>query len=185
MNISSQNETYDYYTPSGPPNHSSINGVLDHRSSKETIQLYQRSISNSSFHTNYATAAIDSDEDLFGLSRQGPLPLVSHHSSDSSSDRVFISDDKSLHSLDKTTLGFRNQSLSTICTTREHQSNRNSTTSFIPMQNFSSPSLSCLQDEAKSFSPSTPSSFRAIAPTRITDPSLSQIPVSVDPPTPR
>lgn len=182
MDISSQNETYNYYTPSGPPSRISINGVLDHRSSKETIQLDQRSISNSSFHTNHATTAID--EDMFGLSRQRPLPLVSRNSSDSSSERVIISDDKSFHSLNKTTSGFRNQSLSTVSTTHEHQSNRNSGTSFIPMQNSCSPSLSHLQDEAESFLSSTPSSSRAIAPSLITDPSPSQIPVYVDPLTP-
>ena len=170
MDISSQNETDDYYTPSGLPSRTSINGVLDRRSSKETIQLYQRSISNSSFHSNHATAAID--EDVFDPSRQGPLPLVSHHSIDSSSDRVFIFDDKSFYSLDKMS-GFRNQSLSTVCKTHEHQSNRNSTASFIPMQ-----------DQAEFFLPSTPSSSRAIAPTLITDPSPSQIPVYVGPPTP-
>ena len=183
MNVSSQKETYDSYTPSCPSSRTSVNGVLlVHRSSKETIQSYQGSISNSTFHTNYVTTAAI-DEDLAGLSRQGPLPLVPNHPSNSPSGRVSISDNKSFHSLEKMSSELRNQSLSTVCTIREYESNHNSTMSSIPMWNFCSPSLSYLQDEAESFLPSTPSYSRAIAPTLISDPGSSRIPVYVDSPT--
>ena len=85
----------------------------------------------------------------------------------------------SLSTLEKTTEGFQNQSLSTarVCTICERESNCDSTTSSIPMQNFCFPGLSCLQDEAESFLPSTPSSSRAIAPTLMSDPLYVDSPI--------
>ena len=85
----------------------------------------------------------------------------------------------SLSTLEKTTEGFQNQSLCTarVITICERESNRNSTTSSIPMQNFCFPGLSCLQDEAESFLPSTPSSSRAIAPTLMSDPVYVDSPI--------
>lgn len=137
MSLSSQKETYDSYTPSSPPNRTSTNAVLHHRSSKETIQSNQGSISNSSVHMNHTST----DEDLFGLSKQGPS---------------VTSDDKSSHSEEKTTFGLRNQSRSTVCTIREPEPNRNYPASFAPRKESRSLSLSSVEDEAKSSLPSSP-----------------------------
>ena len=170
MRLSPQKETYDSYTPSGPSSR-----VLYHESSKETIQSHQGSISNSSFHT--ATAAIDKEP--LDLSEQGSFPPVSYHSLDSTGGRVPpISDYKSFHSHQKQTFGFRNQSLSTVCATRELESNRSSTATSPPKEKFRSLGLSLpsLKDGAESSLPSTPRRSRAVALTVITDLIPSPIP---------
>lgn len=123
MRSSSKKETSDSNTPSGPSRRSrtSINGVLHHRTSKATIQSYQGSISNSSVHTT--TAVIY--EDRFGFSEQGAPPSVFHHFPDSYNGQVsYISDDKSIHSFEKQDFGTRNQSQSTVCTTRPRSQGR-------------------------------------------------------------
>jgi hypothetical protein len=161
MSISSREVTYDSYTPSGSsssgprPSRISINGVLYHPSSKETLQSHQGSISNSSFHSS--TAAIDKDP--FVLSGQDPSS----------------SDHKSLHSLLKTTFNFRNQSLSTVCTIRDTESNRGSTATSTPRQSFSFPSVEVPEDEAEFSSHLffTPLSPLPIFPTPIADSSPS------------
>ena len=104
MTSSSQKETYESNTPSASSSCTSVDGVFHHRSSK-TIQSYQGFLSNSSVHTTTAVF----HEDLFGVSEQDP----------DSSNIPFslISDDKSLHYLEKRSFGTRNQSQSTVCTT--------------------------------------------------------------------
>ena len=136
--ISLQKVTYDSYRPSGSGSSSlsqrclpgssriSINGALYHKSSEETLQSHQGSISNCSVH-NF-TAAID--EDPLELSGQDPS----------------ISDHKSLHSLLKTTFEFRNQSLSTVCSIRVPESNRGSTATSTLRHSLS---LSSLNDKAE------------------------------------
>ena len=185
MSLSSQKDTNDSHTPSASSSRSPLNRVLRHRSSKETIiQSPQGSISNFSVHS--PPAAIYKD---LGFSVQGsliPLPPVSNHSSDlsSSGQEPSISDHKSSHSLEKRTFGFRNQSLSTVCTTRDDESDCNSIATSTPRQRFRSLSLASLEDEANSSLPPSPDSFRATAPTLITDPSPSPSPVDAVPPSP-
>ena len=175
MILPSRKETYDSYTPSVSSS-ASMNGVLHHRSSKETIQSQEGSISNFSFHS--ATAAID--KDLFDLSRQGHL---SNHSSNTSNGQdPSISDYKSSHSLEKPTFRFRNQSLSTVCTISEPESDRSSTATSTPRHRFHSLSVSSLEDDAESSPPSTPRSSRAITPILITYPSPFLSPVNAVPP---
>ena len=171
MGLSSQKETHESYTRPVSSSCTSINGVLHRRPSKETIQSQEGSISNFSFHS--ATAAIDKDRlDLFG---QGHL---SNHSSNTSNDQdPSISDHKSAYSLEKPTFGFRNQSLSTVCTIYEPESGRNSTATSTPRQ-----SVSSLEDEAESSPPSTPCTPCVVAPTLIAGPSPSPSPVHADPP---
>jgi hypothetical protein len=67
------------YTPSGPSSLTSARGALHHKSSKESIQSHQTSLSNFSTHT--APSAVYKDrEDLLG---QGRRPHTSrHHASD-------------------------------------------------------------------------------------------------------
>ena len=170
MSISAQKlevpVTYDSYTPSGSSSSSprsssctSINGALYHKSSEETLQSHQESISNSSVHTS--TAAIDKDRfELFG---QDPSS----------------SDHKSLHSLLKTTFDFRNQSLSTVCSIRDPESNRGSSAISTPWYSLSS--LPSLESEAESSSSLffTPRSSLHIFPTLSTDPSPSPSPSPV------
>jgi hypothetical protein len=71
-------QTYDPHTPSDSSSRTSISGVLYHKSSKETIQSPHGSISNSSDHTSASKDTIP--KDVFGLSEQGPFPVVSRHS---------------------------------------------------------------------------------------------------------
>jgi hypothetical protein len=168
MSISSQKlevpVTYDSYTPSSLSSSSprssrtSINVALYHKSSEETLQSHQGSISNSSVHT--FTGAIVKDP--FELARQDPSS----------------SDHKSLHSLLKTTFDFRNQSLSTVCSIRDPESNRSSTATSTPRHSLILPSL---EDETESSSSLyfTPRSSLAIFPTLITDPSPSPSPSPV------
>ena len=180
MNFSSQKETYDSYTPSASSSRTSINGVLHHRSSKETIQSPQGSISN--FSVNSPTTSIY--KDMLNFSVQSPLLPVSCQPSDSSSSGrdPSISDHKYLHSLEKRTFGFRNQPLSPVCTIRDDESDCSSTASSTPRQNFRSLSLASLGDVAESSPPSSPGSSRATAPPLITDPSPGPSPVDTLPP---
>ena len=165
MSISSQKlevpVTYDSYTPSSSSSSSprssctSINVALYHKSSEETLQSHQGSISNSSVHT--FTGAIVKDP----FERQDPSS----------------SDHKSLHSVLKRGFDFRNQSLSTVCSIRDPESNRSSTaTSTLPGHSFI---LTSLEDETESSSSLyfTPRSSLAISPALITDPSPSPSPV--------
>ena len=149
--------TYDSYRPSGSSSLSprslprssctSINGALYHKSSEETLRSHEGSISNCSVH-NF-TPAID----------EAPLELSGQDPS--------ISDHKSLHSLLKTTYNFRNQSLSTVCSIRDPESNRGSTATSTLRHSLS---LSSLDDEAESsLRPSL-----AVSPTLITDSRPSQ-----------
>jgi hypothetical protein len=157
MSFFSRKVTYSSYAPSG---RTSINGVLHHRSSKATsIQSHQESISNSSIHT--VTAAIHRDH-----SGRGSLPSVSNDPSESSS----ISDHKSFQHLQKTTFDLQNQSLSTLSTTREPESNGGFTTISTQRQEFRSLSLSSLEDENETSPPSSPHVFRDIDSTLTTDP---------------
>jgi hypothetical protein len=156
MGFSSQAETHDSNTPSNASSHTSTIGNAPYRSSsRETIQSYQESISNSSVHT---TSTASTHGDLFGHSGQGP-------------DRDFpIPDHKSSHSLEKRTFGLRNQSLSTVCTIREPESDRGSIETSTPEQELRSLSLPSLENEAVSSLPSTPHSSAQIP---VTDPSPS------------
>ena len=156
MGFSSQKETHDSNVPTNTSSHSSITGnVLYRRSSKETIQPYRGSISNSSMHTT--STATTHEEDLSGPSwGQGPdrnLPIPDH---------------KSSHSLEKLTFGDRNQSLSTVYTIREPESDRSSIEASTPTQELRSLSLASLEDKAVSSLPSTP---RPSAYSPVTDPS--------------
>ena len=154
MGFSSQEEIHDSNTPSSAA--SSYTSIIDNaryrRSSRETIQSYQESISNSSVHT---TSTATTHEDPISPSGQG-------------SDRDFpIPDHKSSHSLEKRTFDLRNQSLSTVCTIREPESDRSSLETSTPEQELRSSSLS-LENEAVSSLLSTP---RSSSP--VTDPSPS------------
>ena len=148
MGFSSQEETHDANVPTNTSSRTYITGnhVLYRRSSKETIQSYQGSISNSSVHT---TSTASTHEDLFGPSGQLEGP-----------DRDFpIPDRKSSHSLEKLTFGLGNQSSSTVCTIRGPESDRSSIETSTPEQELRSLSLgSSLGNEAISSLPSTPRS---------------------------
>ena len=169
MSISSQKlevpVTYDSYTPSGSSSSSprssrtSINGALYHKSSGETLQSHQESISNSSVHTS--TGAVGKDP--YELAEQDPSG----------------SDHKSLHSLLKTTFDFRNQSLSTVYSIRDPESNRGSTAISTPWYSLSS--IPSLESEAESSSSLffTPRSSLPLFPTLSTDPSPSPSPSPV------
>jgi p21-activated kinase 1 len=142
MVFSSQEETHDSNIPSNTSSRTST---------------CQGSISNFSVHT--ASTASIHEEDPFGSSEQGP-------------DRdSLIPDSKSSHSLEKLTLGLRNQSLSTVCTVpHEPESDRSSIDTFTPKQEHRLLSLPSLENEAVSSLPSTP---RSSAYSPVTDPSPS------------
>jgi p21-activated kinase 1 len=144
MRFSSQEEIQDSNVPMNTSSRTSITGNIQYRrSSKETIRSYQGSISNSSVHT---TSTTTTHEDLFGPSGQGPdqnLPIPDH---------------KSSHSLEKLTFGDRNQSLSTVYTIREPESDRSSIETSTPTQELRLLSLPSLENEAASSLPSTPRS---------------------------
>lgn len=109
MVFPSQKETYDSNTP---PDLSSRTSMNEARYSKRTaIQWDRESISNSSVHT---TSPAGTSTGLFDSSEQnsGGVFSVSHR--------------KSLHSLEKTTFRFRNQSQSSVDTIREAGSVRSS-----------------------------------------------------------
>jgi hypothetical protein len=164
MRFSSQDETCDSNTPWSSSSRTSVYGGI--RRSIETIE----SISNSSVHT-YSTA--DTHKDF------SDPPAVSHPTSESPTDQYFSNfDSKSFHSLGKPTSLSRNQSLSTIRTTREPESDGEddsggSTLPSTPKRESSSSSLSTLEDEAEISSPHTPRSPQTTVPTRAKAPSLS------------
>ncbi len=112
MAFPSRKDTYDSYTPSISSSRTSRNGSLYRKSSNETIQSYQESISNSSVHT---TSTVATRKDLFDCLGQGSGGNTSN------------SDLKSPHAFEKPTFGFRNQSQSTVGTTREAEFDSNST----------------------------------------------------------
>jgi p21-activated kinase 1 len=142
MVFSSREETHDSNIPSN--------------TSSRTLTC-QGSISNFSVHT--ASTATTHDEDLnIDPSGQGPdrdLPIPDH---------------KSSHSLEKRTLGLRNQSLSTVCTIREPESDRSSVETSTPKQELCSLSPPSPEGEAVSSLPSTP---RSSAYSPVPDPSPS------------
>jgi hypothetical protein len=155
--------TYTSMTPSSPSSRTSTRevplGVLRHKSSKETTSArsYQGSISNSSAQSPIASLY----KDLFGLSpdsHNGQAPSISDH--------------KSFYLLEKSTFGFRNQSQSTISTTRGPKSKRSS-----PRLKFRSRSHSSAEDDAQDSLLFTPFYPWAIDPTPTTDPSPSPNPV--------
>jgi hypothetical protein len=138
MRFSSRDETRDSNTPSGSSSRTPINRRIRRKSSNETIQSYQGSISNSSVHTVSTAESADTHKDLSG---QCSPPAVSYHSSESSTGQYpSIFDHKSFHSLEKTTSILQNESVSNICTTRELEhssdceSNSGSTTPSTPKQ---------------------------------------------------
>jgi P21-Rho-binding domain len=141
MVFSSREETHDSNIPSN--------------TSSRTLTC-QGSISNFSVHT--ASTATTHDEDLnIDPSGQGP-------------DRDFpIPDHKSSYSLEKLTLGLRNQSLSTVCTS-EPESDRSTIETSTPKQELRSLSPPSPEDEVVSSPPSTP---RSSAYSPVTDPSPS------------
>lgn len=135
MAFPSREETYDSNTQWDLSSRTSINGELLRRLSKGTsIQSYRGSISNSSLHAN-STAVTHND--LFECSEQGQCgaPSISHH--------------KSLHSLEKTTFRLRNQSQSTVGTTREAGSVRSSTASSTLEQEIRSLHIPSFEDEGE------------------------------------
>jgi p21-activated kinase 1 len=173
MRFSSRDETCDTNTPSSSSSRTSINGGIRRKSSNETIQSYQGSISNSSVHTISTAESSDTHRDLSDLSGQCFPPAVSRHSSEPSTGQYpSVLDHKSLHSLEKPTSLLRNQSLSTICTTDEPnsdcESDSGSTSPPTPKQEPSPSSLPALEDEAEMSLPPTPRSPQAIVPTEHT-----------------
>jgi p21-activated kinase 1 len=180
MRFSSRDETCDTNTPSSPSSRPSVNGGIRRKSSNETIQSYQGSISNSSVHTISTAESSDTHKDLSDLSGPRSPPAVSHHSSESSTGQYpSIFDYKTFHSLEKPTSFFRNESLSTICTTREPNSDNESDSGSTspspstPKQEPSSLGLPTLEDVAEIYLPPTPRSPQAIVPTRVEAPSPS------------
>ncbi|KAF8488851.1 hypothetical protein F5888DRAFT_1274100 [Russula emetica] len=148
MAFSSRKETYDSNTPSDLSSRTSMNGpgALYRRSSKgTTIQPNRESISNSSVHTT-STAA--TRKDLFDCSEQGPggVPSISHR--------------KSLHSLDKPTFRFKNQSQSTVGTVRNAGSIRTSTANSTSKQKIRPLNVPSFEDEDSDESP-LPSTTRS------------------------
>ena len=147
-------QIYDSHTLSGP---SGRTGALYSKYSKETIQSYQRSISNSSIRGN-------TPKDLSG---EGPFLVVNSS----------IVQDTSYHkSPVKQTSGFRNQSLSSI-----HVSDSNS--SFIaspPPRQSLSLNLSSLEDEDKDKDESSPAPRSSHASTLIANPRPHPHPRSAD-----
>ena len=121
MAFSSRRETYDSNTPSDPSS----------RTPYRRSQKYQESISNSSVHTNCTPTY----EDLFDYSEQHPGGIFS------------ISHRKSFHSLEKSTFRFRNQSQSSVGTTRETGSVRSSTATPISEQEIRSLNIPSFEDD--------------------------------------
>jgi p21-activated kinase 1 len=170
MRFSSRDETCDTNTPSGSSSRTPMNGGIRRKPSNETIQSYQGSISNSSVHTISTAESSDTHKDLFDLPRQCSTPAVSHHSSEPSTGQYpFIFYHKSLHSLEKQTTLLRNQSLSTICTAGEPNSDceydSGPTSPSTPKQEPGFSSLPTLEDEAEIYLPPTPRSPQTIVPT--------------------
>ena len=150
MGFSSREETPDTNTPSNSSSRTSVTG---------NVQYFRSSISNSSVHTT--STATSTQEDQFG---PGP---------DRDSDSP-IPDQKSSYSLEKQTFAFRNQSLSTVCTTREPESDSTSilepSTPKQELRSLNPPSPSLDNEVTLSSLPSTP---RSSAYSPVTDPSPS------------
>lgn len=175
MSFSSRDETCDSNTPWGSSSSSP-------KSTNEGNRLsYQGSISNSSLHT---VSTADTHNDPSELSGQCPPRTESPTGQYSS-----MIDIKSFHSFEKPTYHSRNQSLSSICTTRARESNFNSnfdcgsdsggsTPPSTPRQDSSSPlSLPALEDEAEFSLPPTPSrSPPAVLTPQVKTPNLSPSP---------
>ncbi len=155
MGFFSRKETYDSYTPSVSSSRTSRNRSLHRKTSKEAIQSYRGSISNSSVHTT-STAA--TRKDLFDRSGQGS-------GGDSSN-----SDPKSLHAFEKSTFGFRNQSQSSVGTIRKPKFNSSSAANFAPKQKVRS-----LNEDEESPLPSTRSSVYRLPTPPDPSPSSSRI----------
>ena len=164
----------------------SINGgIRRKKSSNETIRSYRGSISNSSVHTistAESSGSGSSHKDLSDLPGQCPATsaasFASRHSLELSTGQYdpSIFDHKSLEKPPTCLFSRnRNQSLSTICTTREPNSDCESDIGSIspptPKQEPTSSSLSLptLEDEAEIPLPSTSHSPEAIVPTRATE----------------
>jgi hypothetical protein len=143
MAFRSRKKIYDSNTPSISSSRTSMNGALYRRSSKETIQSYRESISNSSMHTT-STAA--TRKDVLDYSEQGPdgVPSISHS--------------KSFHFLEKSMFLSRNQSQSTVGTIGEAGSVRSSTVTSTSEQETRSLNVTSFEDEDESPLPSTPRS---------------------------
>src|SRR6266436_749169 len=183
---SKEEEAFHSNTPSSSSSRTSINGRIRRRSSNETIESYQESISNDSVHS---VSTVDTHRDQSDLAGQDSLPIVSHRSPESSTGQGFsISDHKSLHSLEKSTHLSRNQSLSTINTIRESESDResdsDSTSPSTPKLEPTFLNLPSLEDEAEISLPPSPRSPQAIVPNRVGAPSPSPSPVFTAPPPP-
>ena len=179
MRFTSRDETCDSNTPSSSSSRMLINGAMRRKSSNETIRSYRGSISNSSVHT-ISTAeslgsASGSHKDLSDLPGQCPAASAasttsSRHSSESSTGQY----PSIFKSLEKPTClsRNRNQSLSSIFTTREPNSDCESDIGYTspptPKQEHSSLSFPTLEDEAEIPLPSTLRSPNAIIPTRTT-----------------
>ncbi|KAI0299241.1 hypothetical protein BC826DRAFT_1102802 [Russula brevipes] len=126
------------------------------RQSKESIQSYQPSISNSSVHNTESPSDKDSR-----LSGQSPLPPTSQNSSESSRPNgrdSSIFDHKSCHSLQKLTFAPRNQSQSTVCTVLEAELDPCSTAPYALERESSRLGLPSFEDGGTSSLPSTPRS---------------------------
>jgi p21-activated kinase 1 len=172
MKFSSRDETRDSNTPWCSSSRASVNGGVRRIFSNETI-------SNSSVHTMSTT---DAHKDLSDPSGQFPPHAVSRNSSESSAGQYpSISHIKSFNSLGKPTCLSRNQSLSTIHTNREPNSDgesdySGSTAPPTPKQE-PSPFFPALEDEAAEISlPPTSQSPQAAVPTRAKAPSLGLTP---------
>jgi hypothetical protein len=143
MAFRSRKKIYDSNTPSISSSRTSMNGALYRRSSKETIQSYKGSISNSSVHTT-STAA--TRKDLLDCSELDPGgdPSISHL--------------KSSHFLEKSMFRSRNQSQSTVSTIREAGSVSCSTATSTSEQETRSLNVTSFEDEDEPPLPSTPRS---------------------------
>ncbi len=140
MAFLSRKDTCDSFTPSISSSRTSRNGSLYRKSSKESIQSYQESISNSSVHTTSTAATRKELLDCLGQGSDGDT------------------DPKSLHAFEKPTFGFRNQSQSTVGTIREAEFDSNSTPPSTPKPDLFSLDDLSFEDEVESSLPSSPRS---------------------------
>jgi hypothetical protein len=132
MFFPSRKESNDSNTPSDLSSRTSVIGALYRRSRKgTTIQSNRGSISNTSIHTT------SEDQWQFDYTEQYPGGVYS------------ISHPKSIHSLEKSTFPFRNQSQSTVGTIREVTvgSVRGSIATFTSTQEIRSSNIPSFEDE--------------------------------------
>ncbi|KAI0284342.1 hypothetical protein BGY98DRAFT_589150 [Russula aff. rugulosa BPL654] len=133
MFFPSRKESNDSNTPSDLSSRTSVIRALYRRSRKgTTIQSNRGSISNSSIHTT------SEDQWQFDYTEQYPGGVYS------------ISHPKSIHSLEKSTFPFRNQSQSTVGTIREVGSVRGSIATFTSTQEIRSSNIPSFEDEDES-----------------------------------